>query len=90
MHCCSFVHVGILAVYPYLNLRKNRMWRFFSGQRDRERQGTVLRLSSFWEGDEEPSPVSAPFGEETKNRPLRSVKKTAPEPDRQRLSDQGQ
>ena len=82
MHCCSQVHVGILAVYPYLNLRKNRMRRLFfpgreTGQRDRG-------------GDEEPSPVSAPFGEETKNRPLRSVKKTAPEPDRQRLSDQGQ
>ena len=67
MHCCSQVHVGILAVYPYLNLRKYRMKRlFFPGRETGDgsssllllgrRRRTVPCLRSFWGGDEEPSP----------------------------------
>ena len=56
MHPCSLVHKGILAVHPYLNLRKNRMRRlFFRAGRQRDR-------GRFF--------VSPPFGEETENRPL--------------------
>ena len=37
MHCCSFVHVGILAVHPYLNLRKNKNEEIvYYGQKETE------------------------------------------------------